>query len=83
MNIGLPLDLTWYRLLTDFGSLIGGIFALLAAAALYIIGRRQAKATVEAADIQATATRQAAEQQADTAHDCVFRSIVITDSGAR
>jgi hypothetical protein len=69
VSIGLPPDLTWYRLLTDFGSLIGGIFALLAAAALYIIGRRQAKATVEAADIQATATRQAAEQQADTAHD--------------
>jgi hypothetical protein len=67
LNIGLPPDLTWYRLLTDFGSLIGGIFALLAAAALYIIGRRQAKATVEAADIQATATRQAAEQQAATA----------------
>jgi hypothetical protein len=55
-------------LLTDLGSLIGGIFALLAAAALYIIGRRQAKATVEAADIQATATRQAAQQQAATAN---------------
>jgi hypothetical protein len=68
LNIGLPPDLTWYRLLTDFGSLIGGIFALLAAAALYIIGRRQAKATVVAADIQATATRQAADQQAATAH---------------
>jgi hypothetical protein len=55
-------------LLTDFGSLIGGLFALLAAAALVYIGRRQAKATVEAADIQATATRQAAEQHADTAN---------------
>jgi hypothetical protein len=66
--MGLPPDLTWYRLLTDFGSLIGGIFALLAAAALYIIGRRQAKATVEAADIQATATRQAAQQQTATAN---------------
>ena len=54
MNIGLPPDLTWYRLLTDLGSLIGGFFALLAAVALYIIGRRQAKATVDAADIQAT-----------------------------
>jgi hypothetical protein len=68
LNIGLPPDLTWYRLLTDFGSLIGGLFALLAAAALVYIGRRQAKATVEAADIQATATRQAAEQHADTAN---------------
>src|SRR5262249_8907591 len=66
-NVGLPPDLTWYRLLTDLGSLIGGIFALLAAAALYFIGRRQAKATLDAAEIQATATRQAAEQEAATA----------------
>ena len=30
MNLGLPLDLTWYKLLTDWGSLIGGCFALIA-----------------------------------------------------
>lgn len=30
MNLGLPLDLTWYKLLTDWGSLIGGGFALIA-----------------------------------------------------
>ena len=30
MLIGLPADLTWYRLLTDWGSVIGGVFALIA-----------------------------------------------------
>jgi hypothetical protein len=41
MNLGLPLDLTWYKLLTDWGSLIGGGFALIAGAIAYI-GARQA-----------------------------------------
>ena len=41
MSIGWPADLTWYKLLTDWGSLIGGIFALIAAGLLYYISRRQ------------------------------------------
>jgi hypothetical protein len=41
LNIGWPADLTWYKLLTDWGSLIGGVFALRAGAALYIGGRQQ------------------------------------------
>jgi hypothetical protein len=42
--MGWPADLTWYKLLTDWGSLIGGVFALIAGAALYIIGHVQADA---------------------------------------
>jgi type II secretory pathway pseudopilin PulG len=68
LNVGWPADLTWYKLLTDWGSVIGGIFALLAAAALYKIGRAQAKATREGADILANETRKAAEQQVATAN---------------
>ena len=49
MIIGWPADLTWYKLLTDWGSIIGGVFALLAGAALYVIGRMQVRATRDAA----------------------------------
>jgi len=34
LDIGWPADLTWYRLLTEWGGLIGGILALIAGAAL-------------------------------------------------
>ncbi len=43
MSLGLPPDLTWYKLLMDQGSFIGGVFALAAGAAAYI-GARQAAA---------------------------------------
>jgi hypothetical protein len=43
MSLGLPPDLTWYKLLMDQGSFIGGGFALIAGAAAYI-GARQAAA---------------------------------------
>jgi hypothetical protein len=66
--MGWPADLTWYKLLAEWGSVIGGSFALLAGAALYRIGRAQAKATTEAADIQANETRKAADQQVATAN---------------
>jgi hypothetical protein len=50
LNIGWPVDLSWYKLLTDWGSLIGGSFALIAGAALYIIGRVQANAITKQTD---------------------------------
>jgi hypothetical protein len=41
--MGWPAEVTVYKLLTDWGSFIGGICALFAAAALYVIGRVQGK----------------------------------------
>jgi hypothetical protein len=72
LNIGWPADLTWYKLLTDWGSLIGGVFALLAGAALYIGGRQQVGATMEAADKEIAATKEAivaAQEQTKVAQE--------------
>jgi hypothetical protein len=72
LNMGWPADLTWYRLLTDWGSLIGGGFALVAGAALYIIGRHQVRATTQAADREIAATREtisAAQEQTRVAQE--------------
>jgi hypothetical protein len=44
MEIGWPLNLTWYKLLVDQASIIAGILALLAGILAYRAGRRQAKA---------------------------------------
>jgi hypothetical protein len=43
----MPADLTWYKVLTDWGSLIGGVFALIAGAAAYIGARQAAKMQVD------------------------------------
>jgi hypothetical protein len=61
--MGWPESVTVYRLLTDLGSLIGGIFALLAGAAAYLIGHRQAKATKEAANKQIAASKSSLQAQ--------------------
>jgi hypothetical protein len=45
MNFWPPYDLTWYKLLTDWGSLIGGVFALIAGGIAYGAGLHQANAT--------------------------------------
>src|SRR3974390_1014707 len=42
MNIGIPSDLTFYKLLQDQGSAIAGILAVLAGWLAYSAGRRQA-----------------------------------------
>jgi hypothetical protein len=66
VDAGRPADLTWYKLLTDWGSLIGGVFALIAGVALYVIGRRQVTATTLAADREIAAAKEgisAAQEQ--------------------
>jgi multidrug efflux pump subunit AcrA (membrane-fusion protein) len=65
LDMGWPADLTWYRLLTDWGGVIGGGFALIAGVAAYLAGRAQARATQSAADVQAKATRQSANEQVE------------------
>lgn len=44
--MGWPADFTWYKLLTDWGSLIGGVFALIAGGTAYIGARQAAKMQV-------------------------------------
>ncbi|SRR6266446_2142026 len=65
--MGWPADLTWYKFLTDWGSLIGGGFALIAGAALYIIGRVQADAITTQTD--------ALKQQVRGAEDTAERQL--------
>jgi hypothetical protein len=36
MSLGLPANLTWYKFLTDWGSLVGGGAALLAGLIAYV-----------------------------------------------
>jgi hypothetical protein len=47
MDLGIPLDLTFYRLLRDQGSILAGVLALFAGVGAYYAGRRQAKAVRE------------------------------------
>lgn len=68
MHLGLPLDLTWYRLLTDWGGLIGGVSALIAGIAAYLAGLTQAATTQQAAEMQVIAMQRATEQQVATAN---------------
>lgn len=62
MHLGLPPDLTWYKLLTDLGSLIGGILALVAGAALYCTGHKQAEAANKQARISDAALKLAQDE---------------------
>jgi len=65
MTMGWPANLTVYKLLTDWGSLIGGVFALIAGAVAYIAGYMQARATREAANMQVAAVRKSEEREVD------------------
>src|SRR5271166_757198 len=61
-----------YEFFRDQGSLIGGVLALIAGAALYVIGRRQVKTTMEAADKEIAATKEAtaaAQEQTKVAQE--------------
>jgi hypothetical protein len=66
MHFDLPPDLTWYKLLTDWGSFIGGVFALIAGSAAYVAGLLQARATKAAARAQVDAERERAELEVET-----------------
>ncbi len=63
MPLGLPGDLSFYKLLTDWGSFLAGLLALLAGLLAYCAGRKQADATREATNqqLKAQACARAAE----------------------
>ena len=54
----------WYKIATDLGSLIGGVFALLAGVLAYVAGWLQARATRLAADRQIAAAAKKDRSQA-------------------
>ena len=58
MHVGWPADLSWYKLLTDWGSLIGGGIALAAGVLAYVAGVKQARATRAVSVMQQAATEQ-------------------------
>ena len=64
--MGWPADLTWYKLLTDWGSLIGGGFALIAGGVAYLAGWLQARATRRAAEMQVEAEQRKSDREVDT-----------------
>jgi hypothetical protein len=76
MDLGLPLDLTWSKALTDLGSLIGGGFAIIAGVLAYRAGVIQANATRVSADkqIAAAATERANADAA--AAEAIRREII-------
>ena len=51
----IPDDRNLYKLLTDWGGLVGGVFALIAGLVAYRAGQHQAKATLDAARDQIAA----------------------------
>jgi hypothetical protein len=65
VDMGWPADLTWYKLLTDWGSIIGGVFALIAGGTAYIAGWVQARATQQAAEMQVQADQRRDEREVD------------------
>jgi hypothetical protein len=69
MPLGFPCDLSVYKLFTDWGSLIAGIFAILAGILAYRAGLSQASATKLAMDRQLSSQSEA--QSAEKLNVCV------------
>jgi hypothetical protein len=73
MSIGIPHDLTLYKLLLDQGSIIAGLLALLSAlltiGAIWSTTKRTIAATEQAAKLTISATKDAAEGQIAAARD--------------
>ena len=71
MNFGFPQDLTPYKLFTDWGSLVAGGIALVAAVIAYIAGVCQARATREAANLQIAAIERQKNEEIANVRDAV------------
>jgi hypothetical protein len=71
MTLGIPQDITCYKLLTDLGSVIAGFLALVAAVTAYLAGVLQAKATREAAKQQVAAIERQRNEEVANIRDAV------------
>jgi hypothetical protein len=71
MPLGWPQDASWYKLLADWGSLIGAAVAVLAACAAYAAIRRQTRATQREFDAQ-----RAAQQATKVQNELVAATLV-------
>lgn len=65
MSVGWPADLTLYKLLMDWGSVIAGIIALIAGVIAYVAGWVQARATRQAAMMQVEADQLREQREVD------------------
>jgi hypothetical protein len=71
MTLGFPQDVTLYKLLTDWGSLVAGVIALVAAGIAYFAGVCQARATREAANLQISAIERQRNEEIANVRDAV------------
>ena len=68
--------MSWYKIATDLGSLIGGIFALIAGVLAYAAGRRQARVTRQVADEQIKAAAEKDRLQAQSIAVAIFPGLI-------
>ncbi|MFA6204770.1 MAG: hypothetical protein WC689_01005 [Methylocystis sp.] len=71
MDIGFPPNLTLYKFFTDWGSLVAGVIAFIAALVAYRAGVHQANATREAAWLQITAIDRQRNDEITNVRDAV------------
>jgi hypothetical protein len=85
VNIGLPGDLSWYRIFADQSGVIGGLLALLAGIVVYIAGRTQANAARYAARTQLETERNKSERDVDALRKSLateLRQLILRALGA-
>ncbi len=73
----IPDDRNLYKLLTDWGGLIGGVFALIAGLVAYRAGRHQAKATLDAARDQIAADVEKDRSQAHALAVAIYPELLL------
>ena len=73
----IPDDRNLYKLLTDWGGLVGGVFALIAGLVAYRAGQHQAKATLDAARDQIAADVEKDRSQAHALAVAIYPELLL------